>query len=179
MTFQNVPRSGETGSDDGLNSVLKRNIELLTQRRRQQTMSLSHQDRIALAVTRFVGSMRFIYLHIVLFGAWIAVNLWSGAPHFDPTLIHLATAASLEAIFLTTFVLITQNRMSEAAQKRAELDVHIGLLTEHELTRLLALNSAIAQHLGVSSEIDHELDELKRDVAPDAVMEKLENSDLH
>lgn len=178
MTIQNLPRSGENRRDDGLNSVLERNIEILTQRRRQQSLSLSHHDRIALAITGFVGTMGFIYLHAVLFGAWIAVNLRPGAPHFDPTLMHLATAASVEAIFLTTFVLITQNRMSEAAEKRAELDVHIGLLTEHELTRLLALNSAIAQHLGVSSEIDHELEELKCDVAPDAVMEKLENADF-
>ncbi len=178
MTFPNVPRSGENRPEGGLNSVLERNIEILTQRRRQQSMSLSRQHRVALAITRFVGSMAFIYLHVLLFGAWIAINHWPGAPHFDPTLLHLATAASLEAIFLTTFVLITQNRMSEAAEKRAELDVQIGLLTEHELTRLLALNSAIAQHLGVSSEIDHELEELKRDVAPDAVMEKLENADL-
>lgn len=177
MTFQNVPGSDEKRADDGLNSILERNIELLTERRRQQTMSLSRQDRGALAITHFVGSMAFIYLHAAIFGCWIAVNLWPGAPHFDPTLVHLATAASVEAIFLTTFVLITQNRMAEAADKRAELDVHIGLLTEHELTRLLALNSAIAQHLGVSCEIDHELDELKRDVAPDAVMEKLENVD--
>lgn len=178
MAFQNIPRSRENRPADGLNSVLERNIELLTQRRRQQTMSLSRHERIALAITSFIGSMTFIYLHVALFGAWIAINLWPGAPHFDPTLIHLATAASVEAIFLTTFVLITQNRMSEAAEKRAELDVHIGLLTEHELTRLLKLNSAIAQHLGVSSEIDHELEELKRDVAPDAVMEKLENADF-
>lgn len=178
MTSGNLPHSSENRPDDGLNSVLERNIELLTQRRRQQTMSLSRRDRIALLITRFIGSMAFIYLHIVLFGGWIALNLWPAAPHFDPTLLHLATAASLEAIFLTTFVLITQNRMSEAAEKRAELDVQIGLLTEHELTRLLALNSAIAQHLGVSSEIDHELEELKRDVAPEAVMEKLENADF-
>src|SRR5579884_724488 len=119
MTFQNVPRRGDDRQEDGLNSVLERNIEILTQRRRQHTMSLSRQDRIALAITRFVGSMEFIYLHVLLFGGWIAVNLWPGAPHFDPTLLHLATAASLEAIFLTTFVLITQNRMAEAAEKRA------------------------------------------------------------
>ena len=173
-----IPGRDEKRPDDGLNSILERNIELLTARRRQQTLSLSRHDQIALALTRFVGSMAFIYLHVAVFGVWIAVNLWPGATHFDPTLLHLATAASLEAIFLTTFVLITQNRMSEAAEKRAELDVQIGLLAEHELTRLLALNSAIAKHLGVSSEIDHELEELKRDVAPDAVMEKLENADF-
>lgn len=178
MTLHDTARNGRNRREDGLNSVLERNIEILTQRRRQQTMSLSRHDRVALAITSFFGSMAFLYLHVVLFGAWIAINLWPGAPHFDPTLVHLATAASVEAIFLTTFVLITQNRMSEAAEKRAELDVHIGLLAEHELTRLLALNSAIAQHLGVSSEIDHELEELKSDVAPDAVMEKLESTDV-
>lgn len=176
MSSPNSPPAN--GPQHGLNSVIERNIEILMERRRQHTMALSRQERIAFAITRFAGSMAFIYLHLIIFGVWIALNLTPGLPHFDPMLVFLATTASVEAIFLSTFVLIAQNRMAETADKRAELDVQIGLLTEHELTRLLALNSAIARHLGVSTEIDPELEELKQDVAPDAVMEKLESSDF-
>jgi uncharacterized membrane protein len=173
-------RVAEQRSNEGLNSIIERNIHILMERRRQETESLSLQDRIALVITRFAGSMRFIYLHVVIFGVWIAINLgYVPAIHpFDPMLLYLATAATLEAIFLATFVLINQNRMSEAADKRAELHVQIGLLTEHELTRLLRLNEAIARKLGVQIEFDPaELEELKRDVAPEAVMDKLESAD--
>lgn len=84
----------------------------------------------------------------------------------------------MEAIFLSTFVLINQNRMSVAQVKRADLDVQMSLLTEHELTRLLALVSAVAKQLKVRTDVDHELDELKQDVAPEAVLDKLENADV-
>jgi uncharacterized membrane protein len=82
--------------------------------------------------------------------------------------------ASVEAIFLSTFILITQNRMSAAAEKRAELDLQISLLAEHEVTKLAALLSAIADRLGVETDVDAEVDELKQDVAPEAVLDEIE-----
>jgi len=179
-----VSRSTATESGnqpgEGLNPVLERNIQIIMQRRRQETESASFQERVARAITQFAGSMAFIYLNAIVYGIWIAINLAAlpGIPRFDPTLVFLATAASVEAIFLSTFVLITQNRMSAAADRRADLDVQIGLLTEYEMTRLLALNSAIARQLGVKTEVDPELEELKRDIAPEAVMDKLEDADL-
>jgi uncharacterized membrane protein len=77
--------------------------------------------------------MRFVYLHVVLFGVWLLVNLGvvPGVPRFDPSFVVLAMVASVEAIFLSTFVLIMQNRMAATADKRADLDLHISLLTEH------------------------------------------------
>jgi uncharacterized membrane protein len=82
--------------------------------------------------------------------------------------------ASVEAIFLSTFVLISQNRMSAVAEKRANLDLHISLLAEHEVTRLVTLVSGIAERLGVSTEADAELDEIERDVSPEAVLDEIE-----
>jgi uncharacterized membrane protein len=82
--------------------------------------------------------------------------------------------ASVEAIFLSTFVLISQNRMAATADKRADLDLQISLLTEHELTRLIALVSALSRHVGVQTEVDDEVDELKQDVAPEAVLDQIE-----
>jgi len=121
--------------------------------------------------------MRFVYLHLALFGGWIIVNLgWvSGIPKFDPSFVILAMAASVEAIFLSTFILITQNRMTAAAEKRAELDLQINLLAEHEVTKLVAMLSAIADRLDVKTEVDAELDELKEGVAPDAVLDEIED----
>ena len=110
---------------------------------------------------------------------WVAVNagLVPSVPRFDPTFVILATVASLEAIFLPTFVLISQNRAAKAADRRADLDLQINLLTEHEVTRLLALTSAIADRLSVEASRDPALQELQRDVAPEAVLDTLEKTD--
>jgi uncharacterized membrane protein len=82
--------------------------------------------------------------------------------------------ASVEAIFLSTFVLISQNRMQAAADKRADLDLQISLLAEHEITKLATLVSAIAEHIGVQTEVDEELGEIQQNVAPEAVLDKIE-----
>ncbi|WP_241665238.1 DUF1003 domain-containing protein [Teichococcus oryzae] len=107
-----------------LSHSLRRNIEALETRRRQEAASATRQDRVADAITRFTGSMRFVYLHLALYGAWILVNLGvvPGVPRFDPSFVVLAMVASVEAIFLSTFVLISQNRMASAADQRADLD---------------------------------------------------------
>ena len=99
------------------------------------------EERIAGAITRFSGTMRFVWLHFVVYGFWILANvgLVPGVPKFDPSFVILAMVASVEAIFLSTFILIRQNRMSAAADKRAELDLQISLLAEHEVTKLSAL----------------------------------------
>jgi uncharacterized membrane protein len=93
--------------------------------------------------------MRFVYLHLLLYGAWIAVNLgWTPLKPFDPSFVILAMEASVEAIFLSTFVLITQNRMAALADRRADLDLQVSLLTEHEVTRVVTLVTAMAERMG-------------------------------
>jgi len=120
--------------------------------------------------------MRFVYAHVVVYGFWLLVNLGlvPGVPKFDPSFVILAMVASVEAIFLSTFILITQNRMSAAADRRAELDLQISLLAEHEVTKLAALLSAIADRLGIQTEVDAEVEELKQDIAPEAVLDEIE-----
>jgi uncharacterized membrane protein len=76
---------------------------------------------------------------------------------------------------LSTFVLISQNRAAKAADRRADLDLQINLLTEHEVTRLITLTSAIAQTLGVTEPNAAELAELERDVAPETVLDSLDD----
>lgn len=158
-----------------LASALERNIHALQQRQRTEEAKAGTEAKIAEAVTRFTGSMRFVYIHLALFGAWVVINLGfvPGVPRFDPTFVILATWASVEAIFLSTFVLISQNRASAAAEQRANLDLQISLLSEHEVTRLIRLTSSIAAHLGIKEAMDPELHELERDVAPEAVLDAI------
>ena len=156
--------------------IVERNIQAVLERRRMEEGRKGTQDRVADAITRFTGSVRFVYIHMVLFGAWIVINLgWTPIPPWDPSFVVLAMVASVEAIFLSTFVLISQNRMQELADKRADLDLQVSLLAEHEVTRLVELVAAMAAKMGIAEAHNPELDELKQDVRPEMVLEEMEH----
>ena len=86
----------------------------------------------------------------------------------------LTTVVSLEAIFLSTFVMISQNRLSEEADRRGELDLHIGLLTEAELTRVLKMLHAIQDKLGIEGDDQQELADLEMPTRPEDVLAEIE-----
>jgi uncharacterized membrane protein len=171
-----MPTDISTPPPAGLNKVLERNIRTLVERREREEQEASWSDRVAERVTRFTGSMVFVLLHLALVGGWFAVNLgWiPGVQPFDPSFVVLAMLASVEAIFLTSFVLISQNRMARTAEKQADLDLQINLLAEHEITRLVSLTRAIAQRLDVDAPTG-DLAEAERDVAPDRVLDAIES----
>ena len=155
--------------------VLERNIEALVERRRLEDKRRSLQDRCSDAISTFAGSMKFVYAHLALLVVYIAINTGrTPLPRFDPTFFLLSTVASVEAIFLSTFVLITQNRMAALAEKRAELDLQISLLSEHEVTHIIKLLTELCGKFGVEAAADPALNELKRDVAPEAVLDQLD-----
>jgi uncharacterized membrane protein len=163
---------------DGLASALTRNISALAERRRGEEARAGADQKIARAITRFAGSMAFVALHAVLVIGWIAVNIgWTPLPRFDPTFVILATVASVEAIFISTFILIAQNRAAEAADRRADLDLQISLLAEHEVTQLIRLTTRIAAHLGIDEAHNPELAELQRTVAPEVVLERIQETE--
>ncbi len=163
-----------SGGSRPLASVVNRNIRALVEQEREQERRRSVQDRIADAITRFAGSMRFVYLHLLSYGAWIVINLgWLPIEPFDPTFVVLAMVASVEAIFISTFVLISQNRMAALADRRADLDLQISLLAEHEISRVIAVVRSIAERLGMEEAHDPELKELARDVEPQRLMDRI------
>ena len=167
------------GADpSAMEQVVARNTRALLARRRMEDRAMPLEERLADAITRFSGSMRFVYLHLALFGLWITINLgWLPLPRFDPSFVILAMLASVEAIFLSTFVPISQNRMAALADKRAELDLQVSLLAEHELTRLVSLVKAIADHHGIDAARDAELEEIMQDIAPETVLDQIEASE--
>lgn len=155
--------------------VVERNIEALLERQRREQIEAGAQERIASSITRFMGSLYFIYLHAVIVVAWVLINAGlTPLPKFDPTFVLLATIASVEAIFLTAFILMTQNRMQVDADRRADLDLQISLLTEHELTQLARLVNQIAAKAGVADANCAELQALQRDVQPEHVLDAME-----
>jgi uncharacterized membrane protein len=157
--------------------IVKRNIEALLARSKEEEEQRSLQDKMADGITRFTGSMVFVCLHLIIFGAWILINLgWTPLPKFDETFVVLAMVASVEAIFLSTFVLITQNRMAAMAHKQAHLGLQISLLAEHEITRLITLVSQVAEKMGIEATRDPDLAELSKDVAPEKVLDEMEDT---
>ena len=164
---------------DSLSSTLRRNIHALRERRKLEQEEAPVQERIATRITRFTGSMRFVYLHVLIYGFWIAANLgWiPGVTPWDPSFVELAMVASVEAIFLSTFVLITQNRMSALSERRAELDVQVSLLAEQEITKLVQMVSEISRRMGVEQASSGEVEEMKRMIAPEAVLDEIENGE--
>jgi uncharacterized membrane protein len=180
---QKAQRTGEAESSPDphpeMTRILERNIHaLLARRRREENRKpLSHQ--LADRITAFTGSMPFVTLHLVIFGLWIVINLgWIPfLPRFDPSFVVLAMVASVEAIFLSTFVLITQNRMAAMANERADLDLQISLLAEHEITRLITLTTAIAERLGVDASRNPEFSELAKDVRPEEVLQQIQRQE--
>ncbi|WP_225112990.1 DUF1003 domain-containing protein [Bradyrhizobium sp. NBAIM32] len=165
-------------SGEGLSPTLERNIQALVARRRREQQAASGQDKVADAITAFTGSMIFVYLHLALFGFWIIANLhWiPGLAAWDESFVMLAMIASVEAIFLSTFVLISQNRMTAAADKRADLDLQISLLAEHELTKVARLLTQVAERLDVKPDAERDLQEAARDIAPERVLDKIEET---
>jgi uncharacterized membrane protein len=170
-----TPSAADRPPHSGMAQVMERNIRALLARRQQEEHQAHWQDRLADRITAFTGSLRFVYLHLGIFGLWILVNLpWIPLPHVDPTYVILAMVASVEAIFLSTFILITQNRMTAQAAKRADLDLQVSLLAEHEITRLITLVTAMAERMGIDAAQDPELAELAQDVAPEQVLDTMD-----
>ena len=181
-------RADHAGDNPALSNVIERNIRTIIDLRQQAAHSRGLQDRLADTITIFSGHMVFVYVHIVWFGLWFLLNKGRfGMPPFDPFPYGLLTmVVSLEAIFLATFVLISQNRLSAEAEYRADLDLHIGLLTEHELTRVLQMLDAIQEKMGIENHAESDLADLEMETRPEDVLAEIErlqrrarNSDRH
>ncbi|MFD3925031.1 DUF1003 domain-containing protein [Streptomyces sp. NPDC058614] len=105
------------------------------------------QDRIADAITTFAGTMQFVYIHAAWFAVWIAVNegLFGESAIWDPFPFGLLTMiVSLEAIFLSTFVMVSQNRQAIREKVRADLDFETNVRSE-------VWSAHIGQALGVDA----------------------------
>ena len=109
--------------------------------------SVTISERIAGAVTAFAGSMLFVWVHVAWFSAWMLASVAMGFDTFP--FPFLTMIVSLEAIFLSTFVLISQNRQALHADRRAKIDLQVNVIAEREVTEIVKLVSAIHDHLGV------------------------------
>jgi uncharacterized membrane protein len=132
--------------------AIRRNIEAVARLEENFAKNRSMADKLADWIGGFSGSVTFVFLHVVVYGFWILINLKliPGIRAFDPyPFLLLSVVVSIEAIFLSTFVLMKQNRMSRRADQRGHLDLQINLLAEREMTVVLQLLLRISAQLGV------------------------------
>lgn len=159
-----------------LAAVVHRNIHALSEVRAREEQRKTRYDRIADAVTRFAGNLWWIGVHVLMFAAWFVVNAgW--VPHvrpFDPyPFALLSTITCVEGIFLASFILVSANRAQRLADRRAELNLQIALLTEHELTHVVHLVDALAKRFGVERPDEASMADIKKAVDPEQVVEEI------
>jgi uncharacterized membrane protein len=135
-----------------MSQPLARNVHAIAELERATIHGRRPADRVSDAITRVAGSAGFVAAHGVLFAGWIAANvgLVPGVKPFDPyPFAFLTLVVSLEAIFLSIFVLMSQNRMARLADRRAHLDLQVDLLAEREVTVMLRMLRALCAKQGI------------------------------
>jgi len=159
------------GTDDQSAHALEENIEAIKSWERAAVHHRSRLEQLSDAITRVASSGPVLLFHVGWFAFWILanVNLLPGVSAFDAFPFPLLTMiVSLEAIFLSLFVLESQNRLTAQADKRSNLDLQIDLLAEREMTVVLRLLQDIARHLDVPVS-----------VTPEQIRDLVKKTDIH
>lgn len=133
-------------------------------------------DRFADFMTEYFGTFTFFVFNFGWYVVWVLWNnrVIPGLPVFDPFPHGLLTMiVSLEAIFLTIIVLISQNRQSSIADLREEIDFNINVKAEQEITKILNMLDDIHDNLGLNTKIDEELIEMKKFTNLDEIEEQI------
>jgi uncharacterized membrane protein len=119
--------------------------------------------------------MTFVWVHVIWFGGWIVINLLPRLPHVDPfPFTFLTLVVSLEAIFLSTFILISQNHDTKISERRNHLDLQINLLSEQENTKMITMLQAIAAKVGAEVNEDPHLQALSEQTEPEKLVRQIE-----
>ena len=162
--------------DNGsVEQLTQRNIEVVRKLEEAANEQRTTSERIARMIARFCGSMTFVWVHVIVFSGWIALNFVPGVKHIDPfPFTFLTFMVSLEAIFLSTFILISQNQDTRISERRNHLDLQINLLSEQENTKMLMMLQAIAEKVGAEFEPDDDVTVLAQETELEKVVAQIE-----
>ena len=142
----------QTQSDQVSKNPTQFNIAAIAKLEEEALGRRTPTERQSDAIVKFIGSIKFLTVHLILLAVWSTVNLnlIPSVKAFDPFPFGmLALFVSSESVFLTIFVLISQNRMARQAERRSHLDLQVGMLAEQELTMVLQMLQKLCQHAGV------------------------------
>ena len=158
-------------SQSHIDSIVRQEEEALERR--------SSSERLADAVGGFAGSLFFVVLHLALVIAWLLVNSGKipGARPFDPYPFSLlGVIVAVEAVILSSFILMRQSRMMRRGERRDHLNLQVDLLAEKEITKLLQMVHAICGQMGLQNIMaDKEIGELSQTTSIESLSQTLED----
>lgn len=153
-----------------INSIVKQEEDALERR--------SVSERLVDTVGAFVGSLTFVVLHLALVAAWVVINTGRipGVKPFDPWPFSLlGVIVAVEAVVLSSFIIMRQNRMMRRGEQRDHLNLQVDLLAEKEITALLQMARALCGHMGLQSiAADKDIRELSQNTSIESLHQKLE-----
>jgi uncharacterized membrane protein len=157
--------------------VVRRNIQSQQQDRQQDAREQGLVHQLVRAAVAGISSLWFLVGNAILIVLWIMFNTASATSahacdHYPFPVLSLV--ASIESIGLTTLVLINQRRSKLLEERQADLNLHVNLLAEHEVTQLLTMVDAIRTHLGITLPPSKDLEQLTRETKPGALMEAID-----
>jgi uncharacterized membrane protein len=159
-------------------STHESHIDSIVKQEEEELQRRSSSERLADAVSAFAGSLLFVLFHSLLLLAWLLVNSGklSGMRPFDPYPFSLlGVIVSVEAVVLSSFILMRQNRMMRRGERRNHLNLQVDLLSEKEITKLLQMVTAICGQMGLKHVLaDQEIRELSQPTSIESISQSLE-----
>jgi uncharacterized membrane protein len=178
-TFKSSRQDKPAQKQGSVDWLTQRNVEVISNLEAAAKEERTRSDLVAETIANFCGSMIFVWVHVVWFGIWILINVMPGIKHVDPfPFTFLTLVVSLEAIFLSTFILISQNHDTKISERRNHLDLQINLLSEQENTRMLGMLQAIADKIGADLSHDPHLEQLRQETQPEKLAEQIEQREV-
>ena len=169
-------QASEHHKRSAVDALTDRNVRTIVALENSAKSATTAGERLAAHVATFCGNMIFVWVHLAFFAAWIFYNTlpWF-APHGDPfPFFALTFVVSLEAIFLSAFILISQNEEKRLTKQRSHLNLQITLLTEQENTRMLKILNNIAAKVGAEMDDGLGLATLEESTRPEKLMDQID-----
>lgn len=156
--------------------VVDRNIASVHAMRKRFDENRHPSQKFIDDVVAYAGSTKSLSIHLLFYGLCLGAFFFapvSSLQHYHINVGTISLGASLEAIFLAVFVLISQRRLNSLENKNSALHLQMSLLVEHEITRIAEVTDLIARHLGVNSPSVKNLEEVKVNISPDQILNRI------
>ena len=163
---------------NSVDELTNRNLRMILEQERSAKSAHSHGERLAARIAAFCGSMPFIWIHVAFFAAWIVFNTssWAGSMRDPFPFFFLSFVVSLEAIFLSAFILISQNQEKRLTEQRSHLDLQINLLTEQENTHMLKMLRSIAVKVGADFDDHPDMAAMELPTQPERLLQQIDQA---
>ncbi len=157
-------------------SHLQEQIELIARHEQEFLHRRTRSERVGDALGASIGSLWFVVTQAAWIGMWLALNLLPRMRHFDPSPFPLLNSLlTVEGIFIASFIVMRQGRLSRRADERSHLVLQMLILTEREITAVLGVERQLAARMGLHTvAADANLEQLSQETPIDELSQKLQ-----